>query len=393
MIPQSISLDADSVIDEAIAITGLDNFGAWDFREAMGRLLSSLDTEAKLNVDGRVMHRQKVVDILCTRLHLESLVAKYPEIIDEEIENPIVIVGLPRTGSTVLLRMLAVDQRFYSNAYWETRYPVPLPTHDFSGLNDPRIAMVKAEVQSMLETVPDIIAMHPLDAMAADEEIGLLEQCFFSTNPEAYANVPTYGGWLANQDQTQAYEYLKRLLQCLQWQKKRRGIVSDRWVLKTPHHVHWMDVLLKVFPDVQIIQTHRDPLETMPSIASLIYSLWKLSTDDADAEAVGQQWNSKWASGLARCMKVREVQPANRFLDIQFADTVKRPIETLKAIYSFVGMELTGSVRSAVDKWRQENSRDKRPPHKYSLSKFGLSEEQIKRDYAGYRQLYINMSK
>ena len=141
----------------------------------MGRLLSSLDTEAKLNVDGRVMHRQKVVDILCTRLHLESLVAKYPEIIDEEIENPIVIVGLPRTGSTVLLRMLAVDQRFYSNAYWETRYPVPLPTHDFSGLNDPRIAMVKAEVQSMLETVPDIIAMHPLDAMAADEEIGLLE--------------------------------------------------------------------------------------------------------------------------------------------------------------------------------------------------------------------------
>mgnify|MGYP006113936251 FL=1 len=151
-----------------------------------------------------------------------------------------------------------------------------------------------------------------------------------------------------------------------------------------------MDVLLKVFPDAQIIQTHRDPLKIMPSIASMCYGLWKLSTDDPDAKIVGQQWNSKWASGLASCMKVREGQPANRFLDIQFADTVKRPIETLKTIYSFVGMELTGSVRSAVDKWLKKNSRDQRPPHEYSLSKFGLSEEQIKRDYAEYRHRYLN---
>jgi len=387
---QPETLDVNSIIAEASAKTGLENFGVWNFREALERLLISLDSEAQLTVDGRAGHRQKIVEILCTRLQLEDLVARHPEILQEQITNPIVIVGLPRSGTTVLQRMLAADDRFYSAAYWEVRFPVPREAELLPGATDPRRIAVKAEVQYMLETVPELAAIHPLDADAADEEISLLEQSFYSTSPESFANVPSYGNWLANQDQTEAYEYLKRLLQCLQWQKKRSGAVRDRWVLKTPHHIHWMDVLFKVFPDVRVIQTHRDPLQTIPSLASFVYRLRQLASDSVDAASVGQQWNAKMAAGLARCMEVRASLPADRFLDIDFFDTVKQPMSTVESIYSFIGIKLTAPARNSIEQWRSDNRRDKRAPHNYVLSQFGLTEEQLKQDYSEYRRHYID---
>jgi hypothetical protein len=241
----------------------------------------------------------------------------------------------------------------------------------------------------MLEKVPELAVIHPLDADAPDEEISLLEQSFYSTNPEAMANVPSYGNWLANQDQTEAYEYLKRLLQCLQWQKKQARALSDRWVLKTPHHIHWVDVLFKVFPDARVIQTHRDPLQTIPSLASFVFRLRQLASDHVDAAVVGQQWNAKMAAGMARCMDVRAHLPADRFLDIDFIETVEQPMAALETIYSFIGMELTLSARRAIEQWREDNRRDTRAPHDYELSQFGFSEDQHKQDYAEYRRRHI----
>lgn len=383
------NLSAESIVDEAVRNTGLSDFGSWNFREPMERLLRSLNTEAQLHDIGRATHRQRILDILCTRLRFEDYLKRYPKILDERIERPVVIVGLPRTGTTMLQRMLAADPRFYAAAWWETRFPVPLGDIDLSRADDPRIGVAKAEVAAMLSAVPELAAIHPLDAQEADEEILLLEQSFYSTGPESMANVAEFGQWLAEQDQTEGYRYLKRLLQFLQWQKKQRGEVGQQWVLKSPHHVHCMDVLFKVFPDVRVIQTHRDPLETIPSLASFIYSLWRLGSHMADPRVAGQQWNAKMATGLAHAMKIRDSLPADRFLDVRFSDTVSRPMEVLEHIYNFLQLELTEAAREAISRYRDANRREQRASHEYTLSQFGLSTEQIQRDFAPYRNRYV----
>jgi len=386
---EATPFDLDTLIDEAKTQTGLTDFGDWQFQEPLQRLLQALDTEAQLNAVGRATQRQRLLDILCTRLRFQGWVKRHPEILEEQIERPVVIVGLPRTGTTLLQRMLAADPRFYSAAWWETRFPVPEGEINFANPVDPRIALAKAEVQAMLEHVPELAAIHPLDAEAADEEITLLEQSFYSTNPEALANVASFGEWLVQQDQTEGYAYLKQLLQFLQWQKKQRDLKADRWVLKSPHHIHCMDTLFKVFPDAQVIQTHRDPLQTIPSLASFIYNLWRLGSDQADPQTVGAQWNAKMASGLHHCMQVRRDLPTGRFLDVDFRDTVARPMAVLEAVYDFLGLELTASAREVIERWRQNNRREQRAPHTYSLAQFGLSETQLQQDYADYRQAHI----
>ena len=149
-------------------------------------------------------------------------------------------------------------------------------------------------------------------------------------------------------------------------------------------------MLFKVFPDARVVQTHRDPLETIPSLASFVYRLCQLTSDHVDPAVIGQHWNAKMAAAMARCMDIRASLPADRFLDVDFADTVKQPMAIIENIYAFAGMELTDSTRSAIELWRRQNRREKRAPHDYSLSQFGFSEDQLKQDYAAYRRRYIN---
>ncbi|NVK43996.1 MAG: sulfotransferase [Oceanospirillaceae bacterium] len=383
-----VSLDPNDLIAEAEAATGLADFGDWPFREALAQLLQSLDTEAGLTTAGRAVHRQRIVDILRTRLRFEAYLKRHPEILDERIGAPVFILGLPRTGTTLLQRLLAADPRFHSAAFWETRFPVPFEELDFADPADPRIDTTRAEVAGMLAAVPELASIHPLEAEAADEEITLLEQSFYSTNPLASANVPGFGAWVESQDQTGGYRYLKQLLQFLQWQKRQRGIEAERWVLKSPHHIHHLEVLLKVFPDARVIQTHRDPLQTIPSLASFVHTLRRLTSDSCRAEAAGEQWSLKMARGLAHCLAVRDGASPDVFLDIAFEETVGDPMRVLEKVYAFLGTPLTDGALAAIARWRAANPREKRAPHHYSLAQFGLSEAQIARDFAQYRERY-----
>lgn len=381
-------LDFDQIVAEAKERSGLDDFGSDVFREPLRRLLIALDEEAELNALGRSIQRERIVNILVTNLQFEDYWKRYPEIADEEILDPVVIIGLGRTGTTLLQRLLASDDRFYSALWWEARFPVPLPGED---LNDPsvRIATAKAEVQQMYETVPNLGALHPLDAMQADEEILLLEQSFYSSTPESAANIPQFAAWLDAQDQTPGYEYLRRILQFIQWQKKRRGIKAERWVLKSPHHIHYSDVLLSVFPDAQIIQTHRDPLVVIPSWASMNYSLWQANSDVADPIAAASHWNDKMAKGLLRCMDVRDRARPNTFFDVYFEDTARDPLGVAAGIYEFIGWEFTDEARAGMQAWLAQNSREDRPPHEYTLEMFGLTEQGLNTKYAVYIERFI----
>ena len=212
----------DAAVRDAWAVDELSDFGDDSHREPMEKLLWSLQHEAELNSVGEVVLRQRVVDILATRLRIQEYLKRYPEILDEEIVGPLVIVGLPRTGTTMLHRTIAADRRMYAPLWFETRFPCPALDWDPAGV-DQRIIDGKAEMQAMLDANPDLLAVHPMDALGPDEDIMLLEQSFYSFNIQAYANLPSFDSWIEAQDHTVGYEYWKLLLQFLQWQKKRVG--------------------------------------------------------------------------------------------------------------------------------------------------------------------------
>jgi len=377
-----------TLLAEAQQSTGLSDFSEDGFREPLGVLLKSLREEAPLNEIGRATMRGRVVESLVTRLNTQDWMVRHPEILEEEIGEPIVIMGLMRTGTTMLQRILASDPRHYAAMWWETRFPAPLPDTDWSSV-DPRIAPAEAEVAGILEADPRQASIHPWDAQAPDEEIMLLEHTFFSHVAEAFTNIPTYRSWINDQDWTPAYEYLHKLIQFLQWQKKQRGEMRERWVLKTPGHLGYIDTLFKVFPGAFVIQTHRDPLETVPSAASMNTALWNLMSDDADAHEAGRQWSERLAWGTQRSMDSRDRLPKDRFADIWFQDALADPIAEIERAYQTFGIEMIPEARAGMEQWRLDNRRDKRPKHDYVLEDYGLSEEGIARDFGPYRERHI----
>ncbi len=384
------SLDEKSIIAEAREKAVLTDFGDEAFLQPMRMLLKAMEEEARLNEIGRITQRARIVGLLVNRLRTEDHFKRYPEILDQEIRKPLVIVGLGRTGTTMLQRLIACDPRIFSVFWWESRNPAPFPgAGDVEdGRRDSRIIDARAEVTAMIELAPDLAAIHPIEAEAPDEEIMLLEHSFFSTTPEALVNIPSYSAWLEQQDQTPGYEYLKQLLQFLQWQKKRSGVNGERWVLKTPHHLGFLDLLFKVFPDATVIQTHRDPVETIPSWASLIYTLRALASDNVDPREAGRHWGGKFKRAIKHSLEIRDAS-IGRFIDIWYQDVLKDPITQIRRIYEFAGMELTPEVAQSMIKWTIDHSRDKRPAHHYTLEEFGFNKESLQRDFAEYRERFI----
>ena len=383
------SFHPDSLVASAVAVDGLNEFGDDDWREPLAILAESLDREAHLNDIGRMVMRQRLVDILATRLRVYHWLERFPEIEDEAIEAPLVIVGLPRTGTTMLHRTIAADPRMYAPLWYETRFPCPDPAWDFTTEGDRRIRDAKAEMQAMLDANPDLMSIHPMDAMGPDEDIMLLEQSFYSYNIQAFANVPSYDRWVESQDHTPGYAYFRRLLQFLQWQKARVGQSGQRWTLKAPHHLHFMDLVFKTFPDARVVQSHRDPVETIPSLASLIAGVWVIYSDAADPLEVGRQWARKFARGMAKTMAVRDAMDSSRFLDLWFRDTVSQPLAEIQKVYDFLGMELTTEARDEMAQWQAFNRRELRPPHEYTLDQFGFTESGLREQFAEYRERFI----
>jgi hypothetical protein len=383
-----IAFDEARLLADAQSNTGLGDFGEDAFREPLGVLLRSLREEAPLNALGRATFRRRIVESLETRLMTQDWISRHPEILDEKIEAPIVVVGLMRTGTTMLHRILASDPRSHAAMWWETRFPAPHRETKWDE-PDPRIAPAEAEVAAILAADPRQTSIHPWDALAPDEEIMLLEHSFLSHVPEAFANIPSYRSWINAEDWTPAYLYLKKLLQSLQWQKRQRGLIRERWVLKTPGHLGYIDTLFSVFPGARVIQTHRDPLETVPSAASMNHALWALYSDREGASEAGAQWQERLAWGTRRCMESRKRYAKGRFVDIWFRDALRDPMAEIERAYGIFGIEMTSEAREAMKKWCADHPRDKRPAHDYSLADYGLTEEGIKAAFSSYRKQYI----
>ena len=386
-------MDADTLLDprnllaQARRDTGLSKFDDPPIEEPLERLTHALKTEARLNDMGIQMWHARILGTLVTRLRACDWFKRHPEILEEKLPPPIVILGLARTGTTLLHRLIAADRRVYSAAWWEVRFPVPAP-HDVAGTE--RIAAAKAEVAAILEYQPALAAIHPWDAMGADEDIMLIDQTFLSTTAESLSCIPSYRSWIHTQDLRPAYRYLLRLLQFLQWQKKQRGEgVRERWVLKTPMHLGYVDVIDELMPQATFVQTHRDPIATIPSFSSFVHELWQGVSVDADPHEAARQWSSTLEEHLNHCLAVRARLPKEKFIDVDFRDTVSEPLSVVERIYRRIGMPMTEDARMRIEAYMNSHPREGRPKHEYTLEQFGFTEAELERRFRAYRERHI----
>jgi hypothetical protein len=379
--------DEEAVLTEARETAGLQDFGTDEFREPLQVLLSSL-AEAPLNAFGIALMRGAVVKSLVTRLRAVDWFTRHPEIAQEHIEAPIVVVGMMRSGTTLLQRVLAADPRHYSALGWEVNEPAPRPGTRWDQ-PDPRIADAEAADEQLRMLAPDLYAIHPMDAHKAEEEIMILADAFLSHVPEASCHVPRYRAWLNEQDFTPAYRHLERMLQLLQWQKKQRGQYRGRWVLKTPAHLGYLDTLVRVFPEAHIVHLHRDPVATITSGASLNTTLWRMHQDDVDPCVVGRQWIERMSWANRRAMVSRERFEDDRFTDVWFRDALADPLAQVERIYDDIGIKLTSDARAAMKAWLDADAREPRAPHRYTPEQFGLTAGAIRDEFAEYIERYV----
>ena len=380
-----MKINANEILDQAKSETGLSDLGEPLFFEGLNRLIDSINNEASLNEIGIQAQPIRIQGLLSNRLRFEEDLKKFPEILDQEIIAPIVIVGLPRTGSTMTHRLLASDPNHTAMLWWEGRYPALLPGEKRGDI-EARMELGKAEVDAVVAASPEALDIHPWDYKGADEEILLLEHNFLSTVPESFMALPSYSEWIEEQDHTLAYEDLKKFIQYLQWQNPGRE--KKRWVLKSPHHLGFIDKMISVFPDAKIIQTHRDPIKTVPSFCSMCANLFEPLTTNFDKVFIGKHWSNKLTRALNHCMNISEQHPDN-FLDLEFLNMIKDPIDEMKKIYEFIGESFGEKTEVAMEAWREENKHEM-GAHKYSLEEYDLTESQINNNFAKYQQKYIN---
>ena len=377
-------LDSSAIKSEAKKQTNLENFGNPLFLKGFESLVQSINHEADLNNIGLEAQKHRLTGVLANLLLIEEACIKHPEILNEEINSPVVLVGLPRTGSTMTHRLLASDPRHTAMLWWEGRYPAML-NDEIRGNPQERMEMGKAEVEAVMQASPEALTIHPWDYKGADEEILLLEHTFFSTVPESFMRLPSYSQCVESQDHIHAYAQLKQMLQYLQWQSPGRA--EKRCVLKSPHHLGFIDKLLEIFPDSKIIQTHRDPLKTVPSFCSMCANLFEPLTNTYDKDEIGYHWAHKLAKVLNHCMKVSNENKDN-FLNLEFNKMIKDPILEMKEIYNFIGEDFTDQTENAMNAWNEENQHEM-GAHQESLEEFGWERSFIDNYFYEYTNQYI----
>jgi hypothetical protein len=380
-------ITAEELLRSASRKERLDDFGEPDFSEPLKILLDSINRESRLTPFGKFVTRTRLTGVLRNRLRVRHWLTKYPEILDIPLPEILVITGFQRTGTTMLHRLLASDPDTRALLSWEALEPAPYLDRNGGPVEkdpDPRMKSAETSEKALGYLSPDFFAVHPVEADAPEEDVLLLDFAFLSTVPEATLRVPSYSRWLEVQDQTPAYRYMEGLLKLLLWQRPKR-----RWVLKTPHHMEFLDALFTVFPQVKIIHTHRDPRETLASFASMISHGRGVFSDRVDPVEVGRDWTRKIHRMMLRSIMFRDKNPDKPFIDVYYEDLLEDPLAEVERIYDFAGIELTDDARERMETNRKTNRQYRYGRHEYRLEDFGLTPEGVRREFEPYYERYL----
>jgi hypothetical protein len=363
----------------ATRITGLADFGADDYRDGLAVLLESCARDAGLTELGTKVLRAFLRGALVARLLSEAGWARHPGYAGVGIEGPIFVTGLPRTGTTALHRLLAADPAHQGLELWLTEVPQPRPPRQ-TWAGDPAFRRIQAAYERHHISHPEFLGVHYMAADQVEECWQLLRQSMRSVSYECLAHLPGYSTWLAGQDWTAAYHRHRRNLQLIGLPDRGR-----RWVLKNPSHLFALDALLRVYPDALVIQTHRDPRAAIASVCSLAAQASAGWSTLFTGQVIGHDQLELWARGLERFTAERARHDPVRFFDVDYDDFAAHPIRTVEAVYAHFGLALSAPARAAMEALRAHSApAGVGPAHRYALSDFGLTGDQVDERFAGY---------
>ncbi len=376
-----LSFSEDAILSAAEEQTGLCDFGADDFRERLRVWLQSIEEDAGLGPVGRVGVHRDLVRYAANRLRFEDLLKRHPEILDIEIERPIIIVGLPRSGTTHLLNLIAADQRLRSLPYWESLEPIPDPAESPGpdGV-DPRLVRSREGYAQQDMVMPLLKNMHDMAPEHVHEEIEVQALDFSSYELEWIATVPRWRDYYLGHDQTPHYGYLKNVLRALQW---LRG--PNRWILKSPQHLEQLAPLQTTFPDATIAFTHRDPVSVIASAITMLVYGDRVRRKSVDPGAVASYWIDRVERLLRACVRDRELIAAERSIDVLFHEFMADDVATVEHIYTLAGLEMTATARAALEAFMAANPRGKHGRIRYDLkADFGIDPATLRERFGFY---------
>lgn len=367
------------------ATGGLDDFGdPQSFMPGFNRLLEAFDNDdLHFTAEGYEFAREMLVGNLIARLLTEQGWKENAQCLQHPIRRPLVIIGIPRTGTTALHKLLSVDPQFQGMERWLTAFPMPRPPRQKWAGNPWYRACVRG-IEDMFANAPEMRAAHDLRADDVDECLEVLKQDFCSNYYGSRVYVPDYDRWWLQQSEAPAYRRLYAVLQLIGAHSSEKT-----WLLKNPGHVANVDLLLDIFPDACVIQTHRDPVKATASVCSVLRQARTLfEADQVKLEPIGQRELDYWSNAVAKAEQCRKRAP-DQFLDVVHSDFYQDPMAVVKKIYGHFGFELTGQIELAMAERIERNPEGSHGTHDYSLAEFGLTEPEVATRYAHYCAKYL----
>lgn len=378
-------LSEAALLDQARRSTGLDDFGSSTFLDGFRSLLDSLNTEAHLTTIGRLIARGDIVMLLENRLGIVDWHKRHPEIGEQPVDRPIIVIGMARTGTTILHHLIGLDPGVRVPMTWECDRPCP-PPERATFETDPRIGEVQRQIDRSESLIPDFKKMHPMGASLSQECVRMTAAEFASMIFQPTFRIPSYNHWLHEEaDLSAAYRFHRKFLQLLQWR-----CPGSRWILKTPGHLWALEAVVAEYPDACFIQTHRDPLAIMSSLTSLCTTLRAMTSHTIDPLEIAREWSEMNAVAYNRSVDAREsglIAP-ERVIDIHFREYLTDPLATLARIYDKFDIEFSSEAERRMRAHLERNPSDKHGRHSHTFADTGLSLEEERDKVRRYQDYF-----
>jgi hypothetical protein len=381
----SVPRTVPDIMAAARQLAGLDDFGEPAFIKGMSRLVEGFRVEAQLSPLGEQLAYGGIINMLVNRLRYVRDVKAHPEILRERIDRPIVILGLPRTGTTKLQRVLSTSPQALPMLYWRMMNPAPFPDEQ-PGHPVARIQAARDAVSMLTAQFPGFVARHPTEAEVPDEEVLLMQGSFQCVVTWLFARMPSFYDFAMNTDPRPLYDYLHSQLQYMQWQQG--GARGRSWVMKSPCHTGFVDTLLAVFPDAVLVHCHRDVQKVLPSMAGLTEEMRRVHSDRVDRLVIGQEMLDYFGGMMDRYLELRAALPPGRILDVRYQDIIEDLPQVIRRIHQQAGRTLDAETLKNAARFEEERPQHYLGTYTYELADYGLTTAMIAGRFAGYQQRF-----
>jgi hypothetical protein len=378
------ALKPSSIVAAAVKAAGSSDLGSDSYKEPLEVFLASCNADADLTTFGRILTSKFISAALANRIALHKWSVDHPEVHQERIESPWVIVGLPRTGTSVLSMLLGLDPMARPLLQWEAAHPIPPPTLSLEDADpDPRIAQTTKEMDGLMKLNPPLRAMHPFGATLAQECVSLFLFDLRTLALEITVHVPTYARWLEQADMTSAYAQHRLALQNLQSRQP-----TERWILKTPNHLWHLEALLAAYPDARIIWTHRDPAPVVTSLASLANAGQRPLTWRSDPRPTANEWKRKCRFALESAVAFDEKSEEGWCQHLHYDDLMADPLETVRQLYRRFGSEVSDLHARRIETFLTHRPKDAFGTHRYDPADFDWTYAGLAEEFSDYTARY-----